>query len=368
MKKRFYGIDFLRLISIFCVVVLHTLGRSGLLQSDIVTQYKTAWLLETAAYYAVDVFGIISGFVNYSEKEKRLKLANIFDLWLQAVFYGLAAVFVFTFFTKVDVTAADLTTALFPLIKGEYWFFSAYTGMFLFSNLVNNAVRNTENKTLLLYITGMLAAVLLLESVSVKMNKDYSIFDFEKGYNSFWLLVMYFIGATIRKTEIYKRFINKKWVCASLSLLLILFSWIWLIALKQTSSEYIIGNYWERVFIEYISPTIVCTAIMLVILFTNIEFKRTKVISFFAPSAFSVYLLNSQPMIATYIYNREHLSFLLKLDSIKLIIVVVGISIAFVLAGLLIDKLRSLLFMAFRIGKMEKALQDCIYRVLLKGK
>lgn len=63
--KRNYGIDLLRIVSMFMVVFLHILGGGGVLELDSLSgaSYWTAWTLKTASYCAVDIFAIISGYV-----------------------------------------------------------------------------------------------------------------------------------------------------------------------------------------------------------------------------------------------------------------------------------------------------------------
>ena len=57
----------------FFVVLLHSLGHGGVLKNTIIDspQYKFAWFLEIFAYCAVDVFALISGYVSYTNKEKK---------------------------------------------------------------------------------------------------------------------------------------------------------------------------------------------------------------------------------------------------------------------------------------------------------
>ena len=364
MKTRNYGIDLLRIISIFCVVVLHTLYRSTLLQSEIESQYNVAWLMESAAYFAVDAFGMISGFVNYSETYKRTKLSNLIELWLQVVFYGVCIVAICVFFTPIDVERSDAVVAMFPLIKGEYWFFSAYAGMLLLSNIVNTAVRNTDDKILVRNMALLLIVIIVLESISVKTNDSYSLFDFERGYNCFWLLTMYFIGATVRKTGLHSRFKNRSKTCCLLVVILVLFSWVWKIEIGQKMAGVIpFGNNWERLFLEYISPTIVAVAFLLLIIFANIKFSAgvEKTISMFSASVFSVYLLNSQPLIASHLWNQKNLSFLLTLNNFKLVGAVLLSCILFVVACLIIDKIRVLLFKALRVKSFTKIIEEKIY-------
>lgn len=54
MKTRNYGIDFLRMISMIMIVMLHTLGHGGILRSVsfLSVHYQIAWLLEVIAVAA----------------------------------------------------------------------------------------------------------------------------------------------------------------------------------------------------------------------------------------------------------------------------------------------------------------------------
>ena len=83
-EKRNYGIDFLRIYSMFLVVLLHSLGQGGLLQNLSITdkQYSFVWLLEIFAYCAVNIFGLISGYVSYRDKETKIKFSNYLELFL----------------------------------------------------------------------------------------------------------------------------------------------------------------------------------------------------------------------------------------------------------------------------------------------
>ena len=64
-KKRNYGIDLLRMLSMFMIVNLHVLGQGGAMVRIVGDEagYYAAWFLETCAYCAVDCYGLISGYV-----------------------------------------------------------------------------------------------------------------------------------------------------------------------------------------------------------------------------------------------------------------------------------------------------------------
>ena len=61
MKERNYGIDLLRIVAMFFICILHICGQAGamLRVSGYTGSYYACWFLETAAYCAVDIYGLI---------------------------------------------------------------------------------------------------------------------------------------------------------------------------------------------------------------------------------------------------------------------------------------------------------------------
>ena len=70
VKERNYGIDLLRIISMFMVVVLHVVGHGGVLNATIGLTLKgeIAWAIEIASYCAVNCYALITGFVAYKSQ------------------------------------------------------------------------------------------------------------------------------------------------------------------------------------------------------------------------------------------------------------------------------------------------------------
>ena len=80
---RNYGVDLLRILSMFFVIILHCLGKGGVLDAakQGTAQYSSAWFLEAVAYCAVNIFGMISGYVGYSDMPKKTKYSNWILMW-----------------------------------------------------------------------------------------------------------------------------------------------------------------------------------------------------------------------------------------------------------------------------------------------
>ena len=80
-QQRAYGIDIARLTAMFMVVLLHNLGRGGILDWTLDSVSDLAYLgIENYAIVAVNVFALISGYLN------RLKHAPFSQSGQQLVF------------------------------------------------------------------------------------------------------------------------------------------------------------------------------------------------------------------------------------------------------------------------------------------
>ena len=83
-NKRNYGIDLLRIILMYMVCMLHTLGQGGVLDACQIgtIEYKTYWFLEIFSYCAVDGFGIISGYMATDKPEVSRYVVSGFFLFV----------------------------------------------------------------------------------------------------------------------------------------------------------------------------------------------------------------------------------------------------------------------------------------------
>ena len=71
-NERNYGIDLLRIVLMYMVCILHTLGCGGVLAActEGTTPHKVFWLLEILSYCAVDAFALISGYTATDKMRK----------------------------------------------------------------------------------------------------------------------------------------------------------------------------------------------------------------------------------------------------------------------------------------------------------
>lgn len=293
MQERNYGLDALRVLTMFMVVILHILTGGGLLgeTARFTSQYEAGWFLQCAAFCAVDVFALISGYVWVNAK---YRYRNILELWLQVIFYTVSITALFQIFSPSTVSALEWLKALFPIMFNQYWYFSSYTALFLFIPLLNCILKQME--------IGQLKRCLgwILFSFSCMQTLFYSdAFGTNDGYSAIWLMILYLLGGYIRRCERCKHS-SAAWVALGGYFLCISVTWLSKLLIELLTlgilGEVRAGN----LFISYKSPTILMASICLLLFFERIRIAPVleSMIRQLSPLAFGVYLIHNNPLIS----------------------------------------------------------------------
>ena len=344
-NQRNYGIDLLRIVSMFFVLVLHCLGHGGVLANARLfsSQYNVAWLLETAGYCAVNCYALISGYVGLNS---RSRLSSLIMLWLQVAFYNVGFSFVEMLWLDQGFVWEIFLEALHPVSSRAYWYFTAYTGMFFFIPLLNAAVQNLERKQL----EGSLVGILILFSVYVALQKT-DVFLLNHGYHALWLMIMYVLGAYLRK---YNAFENMKafvWVLVYGAMVLL--SWGVLLLNTHRNTVNPDRNYVNLV--EFTSPTMMVAAVALLQFFSRVRISglAEKVIRFVAPLTFSVYLIHDNALLRDEFMIDQFID--LAFYPIHRMLLKLGfICVVLFIACITVDHIRSLLFRWLRLRKIAE--------------
>ena len=350
--NRNYGIDLLRLIAMFMVVILHVLGQGGVISATTGLKHHIAWLLETTAYCAVDCYAIISGFVAYSENEKPYRYTKFFGFWLQAFIYSFGITLLAFLLKPNSIGIETVIKSCFPVASEAYWYVSAYAGLFFIIPWLNKLMRSCNTKE-----ATCLIAILIFIFVGYVTFSNFwgDCFRLEGGYSFVWLSILYLVGAWLKKCDIPKKIRNSFFFLGSA--ICIAFSWF--------AHEFIPISFFG-VFVNFTSFTIVFVAISLVCVFSKLHFnsKSSKVIAFFAPAAFGVYLIHVQPLVWRYFMSNAFV-WIADFTAWLLPILVLGSAFCLFVICLLIEKLRLILFKLLKInqftGFIEKKLDYIVH-------
>ncbi len=175
-------------------------------------------------------------------------------------------------------------------------------------------------------------------------------FSMQGGYSLIWFILIYLTGAIIKKYNLTQIFSKKVWF--TVALFGFLMTWSAKLVFHFTKLPFF--NTSSKALVAYVSPTVVLMAVGLLGWFSKIKCKPSfaPIISFFATSAFSVYLIHDN------LYVRKHLmcklgNYATNLNPITLTLFVIGCVLAIFLACILIDKIRLLIFKLAKLDKLS---------------
>ncbi len=353
-RERNVGIDLLRIVSMLFVLTLHVLGHCGVLNSAWRTgvfHYRTAYFLEIAAYCAVNCYALISGFVGIKSK---YKYTGIVMLWLQVFFYTGLITLIFSFLYPDKVQADQIWNALFPAVKNQYWYFTAYFVMSFFIPVFNYVVEHMPKRQM----GAVVWASVFLFSIAPSFFKTElfgtavgNVFYISSGYNMMWLSVLYVMGAYISKYDCFSK-IKARW-CFLVYALAVVLSWVLKFHTKNGG-----------VAVSYISPTILLEGVALLVGFSKLHLRPLRhVIGFLAPGAFGVFLIHTHPLIWTTFMLNRYESFG-AFPAWKMILAVLLAVLCVYFICTVIDLLRHYLFKLVRLRQGIEFLEKKITRRL----
>ena len=355
-NSRNYGIDLLRILSMFFVVILHSLGKGGILDNVILesNQYKVAWLIKIFSYCAVDIFALISGYVSYRDKEVTIKYSNFFNLWFEALFYCILLVIIFMIFNPDSVTNNDLINMFLPITMGNYWYLNAYAGLFIVKPLLDKSLYNFNCFTLKKIFVSIIFVLSFYDVI-------FSKFVLNRGYSFIWIVILYLLGAIMKKCEIGKN-IKKRYLLLGIIILNIILFIYKIYGFEFLFLDVKITN---NTFISYVSPFYLLMSIFYIVLFSKIRInnKIKKFVMFCTPSVFAIYLLNMEYHVWDNIFNNLFIG-IVPGSSLKMVCYVFSFSILFCIISIIIDKIRIKIFKIYEIDKISNSLEKYIKKII----
>ncbi len=352
--KRNYGIDLLRIMLMFMIVMLHILGDGGVLEAarPLSVNYNVAWLIESFAYCAVNGYALITGYVYF---EAKYKLSSLVTLWLQTLVYS-AGIMAFAWLMKPELFFVDdLLDACFPISRGTYWYLSAYVGLFFLIPFLNAAIRTIPEQRM----KKMLLILLAVFSVYTTICGG-DPFTLNGGYSVIWLVLLYIVGACIKKYEWGTQFLPGKalgFYTAAIGV-----SWLIKIGIESLGMR-MSGTLWNgNILISYTSPTMTLAAVFLLLAFKKMRLsdKAAKLVGVFSPAAFGVYLIHKQEYVSGHFIRGRFAAFTQQNVIMMVFGVVVAAVIVFVIC-ILIDRIRYQVFRFLKISKRLEKLDGIIY-------
>ncbi len=295
IKEKFYGIELLRILATFYIILLHVIGQGGIASAVGQGRIATAGcsLLLALAYPAVNCYALISGFVGC---KSRFKLSRLLLLWVSVVTVNLAVWGFFRLFAPSLAAHFSLSACFKPLINNEYWYVTAYFGLSVLTPALNAAVLNLPKKDFARMLIGFFALFVLLPVIA-----DKDLFWSHSGYSMLWLTLLYVTGAYFR---LHIQPAKPGHVAGAVSLTIYAAISAFLAVQKQIVEKQLLSeNVPNPIYIKnfsYTSVWIVLSSLALFFFFMRINVRKPvvcNVISFFSKNSFGIYIFHTHPLV-----------------------------------------------------------------------
>ncbi len=297
MQKRNTGVEALRLFSMFLIVILHLCGKGGCLEAakPFSGQYLAGWGFEMLAICSVNCYCLISGFVSH---EGGLKIGRLLELWLEVIFYTLGITLLFGAAGDVALTRRDFMNAILPVTTTQYWYVSAYFGMFFLMPVLTAGMAKLSVAQVKKCLTGV---VLLYTILPVALNQD--PFKAEAGYSVIWLVILFLIGAYVKKSDLANKVSRKK--AAGFVLLNLLISWGGRMLVEYGTFKVFGEIKYGYVLASYTSPFILLASVGFLVWFSDRtgntdngnDSKAGKLVRLLSKATLGVYLIHTHPLV-----------------------------------------------------------------------
>ena len=328
----------------FMIVLTHILGKGGL--RDAVdgrgdAYFFIVWFMQIFAYVAVNCYGLISGYIGLGSESKLSKIAL---LWLQVLFYTLVITACFALF-GYQLDGNDWLGAFFPVVTSQYWYVTAYFGLLVFKPLLDKGLRFISDKQLGQLVVGIFLVFSLVPALFNNKVLEYSL---SKGFGMTWLIILYILGAYLRRLDLEK---------IKTSFLLALYLFSSLITFLGMNG---IGEIW----FWYPSPSLVLASLAIFILFAKWKIsgqgRLGALIAFLAPASFGVYLIHLHPLIEKHLLVDQFIS-LLHLEEWLLPLALFCLSFVIYLVSSLIERVRLWLFRRLKLREKLSFLDQYLW-------
>ena len=286
--------ELLRIVAMMLIVTFH-IAKHG----NIVGQYKTipisvnkVWIYILRAFgkLGVNIFVLISGY--FLITKDKVKISRIIKLWLQIVFYCIGIYLLFVLLGKEPFHIRRFLITLIPISSGEWWFATSYFVLYLISPFINMFLKKLSktNYKKLLILTTIIWCVI---PTFIYTNLGCS--------DVLWFVYLYSVAAYI---HLYKDdlVVNKGKCLLIIFGLLILSLGICLGVSYLRASHSSLDKYVFRMYEMQSIPEVVM-AILIFMIFKNINIKYNKIINIISSTTFGIYLMHDHDFIRLFLWR-----------------------------------------------------------------
>ena len=282
-KKRNSSIELLRIIAMIFIVLSHYSVHGGFKLELINNDLNRCFLqVITLGNLGVDIFVLISGYFIIKSK---YSFKKIIQLIAQVLFYSILLYAIFIFSGNTTFSIKNFIKAIFPTIFQEYWFFTTYIILYIFTPYINKFLNHISRNIHFRLIIIMVVIWSIIPTFTPSDMYGNVVVQF---------FMLYLIGAYIRLYPDNLLIRNKTTsrmlivVCT----ILLLLSTVILDSMHKYSSDLYSRS----------SILIVGLAIGILTMFLKINIPYNKIINIICGCTFGVYLIHENNYVRSWLW------------------------------------------------------------------
>jgi len=292
MNSRKSNFELLRIVSILCIILYHSVWHSGVGYSVFSFNKVLVDFLDMFGQMGVNCFMLISG---YFLLESKFKWQKMIKVSLQASFYIILGLVILNIAGDNSGINWWLPKIFFPILNEAYWFLTIYVLIYLFSPILKKLISVLSKE----YLTMTLGLSIFIWSlwptiVGFRTNETESYMFYSRFI---WGVIMFLLGAYIRiyAPQIFDKLKN--------SIVLFLISTILIILPILIIGFFKIPGISTNYFWRPNSFLLLMWSVSLFLVFKNLVIKENKLINILASTTLGVYLFHDGP-IRHFLWNK----------------------------------------------------------------
>lgn len=363
-KARNSNIELLRILCML-LICLHHFCVHGPWSHVPVLSAETLDVLSMGGKIGVDCFVLISG---YFLIQSCIRFRSLLRLELETLFYSILILVIVMVTGYREVGRLAILRAVLPTTTAEYWFITAYVGVYLLSPLINRALSTLDERQYRLALAGGFVMFSAIHTVLIYRGNPFAS-------DVVWFAYLYAVGGYIRLFETHLPTLSMRkvsmWlnpatlvmrmrpaVCLLVMILVLIPSpWV----ARELNSAYPSLKLSTRAFMGMDTAFCLWISIALFMLFERLDLRPVPVINTLAGSVFGVYLIHDNPYVRAWLW--PHFSWAGSLSVPALVGCALLAAIAVFVACSAIDLVRANLIERPVIRVLDKRLAGTYERV-----
>ena len=323
---RLSNIELLRIIAMLMILLLHANGALGPVSAEEVTSSPVTSFLralcEQASIIGVNVFILISGWFGI-----RAKVKGLMNFFFQVAF---CSIFIAIFFklSGLEITGG-LKDVLLACTGLPYWFVTAYIILFMLSPVLNAFAQTADKKTYMLFLLGFF----IVQQIYGRFGDQG---HFQAGYSAISFVGLYLLSGYVRRYPF-------KLTTFSAGVDFLIYA---VIVFGATLYNYLtpggVPYGGPHSTFDYNNIVVIVSSLYFFLGFTKMDFE-SKGVNWLAASAFSIYLIHMNFLVAPY-YRELFVELFGRYPDFRFFLLSIPIVLVIGLGCILVDKIRIFLW------------------------